>query len=57
MSLMQLLWSFVADAAGWFALEFVGRPARRFFDFRGELIRQMAIFAKSVPGGRKCETV
>jgi hypothetical protein len=45
MGLMQLLGSFVAGAAGWFALEFVGRPVRRFFDLRGEVLRQMAVFA------------
>jgi hypothetical protein len=33
MSMMQLLWSFIAGSAGWFALEFVGRPVRRFLTF------------------------
>jgi hypothetical protein len=45
MSAMQLIWPFVAGAAGWFVLEFVGRPVRQFFDLRGEVIRQMAVFA------------
>jgi hypothetical protein len=35
----------LAGALGWVALEFFGRPLRKFFDLRGEIIRQLVRFA------------
>jgi hypothetical protein len=39
---LQVVGSFAAAAFAWVVLEFVGRPVRRFFDLRGEIIRRMA---------------
>jgi hypothetical protein len=41
----QIAWPEALAAAGWFALEFLGRPIRKFFDLRGEVIRTMTVFA------------
>src|SRR5262249_5428822 len=41
-SIFQVFFSVLAGALGWVALEFVGRPLRRFFDLRGETIRRLA---------------
>jgi hypothetical protein len=38
-------WSFAAAVIGWLTLEFVGRPFRRFFDMRGEIISRLALFS------------
>lgn len=38
-------WSFTAAVIGWLTLEFVGRPFRRFYDLRGEIISRLAQFA------------
>lgn len=37
--------SFVTGIVGWFAAGFIGRPIRRFFDLRGEVIRRWAQLA------------
>jgi hypothetical protein len=39
----------LAGALGWVALEFFGRPLRKFFDLRGEIIRQLVRFANVRP--------
>jgi hypothetical protein len=40
-STMQVIGSFAAAAFAWVILEFVGRPLRKFFDLRGEIIRHL----------------
>jgi hypothetical protein len=42
---LQILWTILLGGFGWFTLEFVGRPVRRLFDLRGEVIRTMTVFA------------
>jgi hypothetical protein len=37
-----MLLAIVLGPATWLITEFIGRPVRRFFDLRGEIIRQMA---------------
>jgi hypothetical protein len=44
-SALQVIGSFLAAALGWVVLEFVGRPLRKFFDLRGEIIRRLIEFA------------
>jgi hypothetical protein len=44
-STIQLIGSFLAAALGWVVLEFVGRPLRKFYDLRGEVIRRLTEFA------------
>lgn len=44
-SAVQVIGSFLAAALGWVVLEFVGRPLRKFFDLRGEIIRRLIEFA------------
>jgi hypothetical protein len=44
-SAIQVIGSFLAAALGWVVLEFVGRPLRRFYDLRGEVIRRLTEFA------------
>jgi hypothetical protein len=39
---MQVIGSFFAAAIAWVVLEFVGRPSRKFFDLRGEIIQKLA---------------
>jgi hypothetical protein len=39
---LQVIGSFAAAAIAWVALEFAGRPLRKFFDLRYEVIRRMA---------------
>jgi hypothetical protein len=41
---LQAVGSFAAAAFAWVALEFVGRPLRKFFDLRGEIIRRLIEF-------------
>jgi hypothetical protein len=54
---LQAVGSFAAAAFAWVALEFVGRPLRKFFDLRGEIIRRLIEFAnirarwKEMPDG------
>ena len=38
---MQVIGSFFAAATAWVVLEFVGRPVRKFFDLRGEIIQKL----------------
>jgi hypothetical protein len=40
-SAVQVIGSFFAAALGWVILEFVGRPLRKFYDLRGEVIRRL----------------
>lgn len=42
---LQVIGSFFAAAFAWIILEFVGRPLRKFFDLRGEVIRRLIEFA------------
>jgi hypothetical protein len=42
---IQVVGSFLAAAFGWVVLEFVGRPLRKFFDLRGEVIRKLIEYA------------
>jgi len=42
---IQVIGSFLAASIGWVVLEFVGRPLRKFFDLRGEIIRRLIEFA------------
>ncbi len=44
-SALQVIGSFLAAALGWVVLEFIGRPLRKFFDLRGEIIRRLIEFA------------
>jgi hypothetical protein len=44
--------SFAAAVAGWVVLEFVGRPFRRFYDLRGEVIQELVRHA-NVPARYK----
>ncbi len=44
-SAIQAVGSFFAAAFDWVVLEFVGRPLRRFYDLRGEVIRRLTEFA------------
>jgi hypothetical protein len=39
---LQAIGSFAAAAFAWVILEFIGRPIRKFFDLRGEVIRRLA---------------
>lgn len=41
---VAILTPFVLGAIGWLALEFVGRPVRKFFDLRREVKRMMLIY-------------
>jgi hypothetical protein len=43
MSFLGALMSLLLGAAGWIALEFFGRPVRRFFDLRQECKRQLLL--------------
>jgi hypothetical protein len=52
-SAAQVIGSFFAAALGWVTLEFVGRPLRRFYDLRGEVIRQLTGYANLSPRWRK----
>ena len=45
MDTLQIIGSAFAAALGWIILEFVGRPLRKFFDLRGEIIRRLTEFA------------
>ena len=36
--------AFVVGAIGWFCASFIARPLRAFFDLRGEVIRQSALY-------------
>jgi hypothetical protein len=40
-----IAWSFTAAVIGWLTLEFIGRPFRKFFDLRGEIISRLAQFS------------
>ena len=42
---LQVIGFFFAAAFAWITLEFVGRPLRKFFDLRGEIIRRLNEFA------------
>src|SRR6266852_3162227 len=42
-------WSFAAAVIGWLTLEFVGRPFRRFYDLRGEIISRLVQFSNVSP--------
>jgi hypothetical protein len=42
---LQIVGSAFAAAFAWIMLEFVGRPIRKFFDIRGEIIRKLVEFA------------
>ena len=44
-SALQIVGSFTAAVVGWVTLEFVGRPLRKFFDLRGEIIQALIEFA------------
>jgi hypothetical protein len=41
-ALLQVIGSFAAGAVAWVALEFFGRPLRKFYDLRGETIYLLA---------------
>jgi hypothetical protein len=41
-ALLQAIGSFSAGAIAWVVLEFVGRPLRKFYDLRGEVIHVLA---------------
>ena len=43
---MQVIGSFFAAAIAWVVLEFVGRPIRKFFDLRGEIIQKLVEYGK-----------
>ncbi|MBI4275508.1 MAG: hypothetical protein HY659_12505 [Rhizobiales bacterium] len=45
MIIFEVILPIAAVVAGWIAMEFVGRPVRKFFDLRGEVIRRMTQFA------------
>jgi hypothetical protein len=45
LALWQLIGSFAVATIGWLVLEFVGRPYRRFYDLRGEVIQALVQFA------------
>jgi hypothetical protein len=42
---LQTIGSFAAAVFGWLLLEFVGRPLRKFYDLRGEIISQLVQYA------------
>lgn len=42
----------VGGIGGWVVTEFVGRPFRKFFDLKGEIIRQMTLIANVKPAYR-----
>jgi hypothetical protein len=44
-AVVSVLGGFFAAAFGWVLMEFVARPARKFFDLRGEIIRRGAQYA------------
>jgi hypothetical protein len=46
---LQTIGSFAVAAFAWIILEFIGRPLRRFFDLRGEVLRQLTMFANVFP--------
>jgi hypothetical protein len=48
-----ILGGFVSGAVGWFASAFLTGPLRKFFDLRGEVVRQMARFANALPRWRE----
>ncbi len=41
----SVAFSFIAAVVGWLVLEFVGRPFRKFFDLRGEVIYLLTLTA------------
>jgi|SRR4051795_10612651 hypothetical protein len=43
--MLQSLFGFLAAAIGWLTLEFLGRPLRRFFDLRGEMVELLTRIA------------
>jgi hypothetical protein len=45
MVVLAAIGSLILGAIGWLMIEFAGRPIRRFFDLRGEVIRRMALYA------------
>jgi|HubBroStandDraft_6_1064221.scaffolds.fasta_scaffold819831_1 hypothetical protein len=47
--MFSVLVSFAAAAIAWVTLEFVGRPLRKFFDIRGDVIRTIVEFANVRP--------
>ena len=52
---VYLLTVAATGAFGWFGLEFLGRPIRKFFDMR-RLVRQQMLFLANVPAPRPRET-
>ena len=52
---VYLLTVAATGAFGWFALEFLGRPIRKFFDMR-RLVRQQMLFLANVPAPQPRET-
>ena len=42
---LQTIGTFATAAIAWLVLEFIGRPLRKFFDLRGEIIRRLVQFA------------
>lgn len=45
---LSLFGTFLAAAIGWVTLEFLGRPFRKFFDLRGEVIR-LSVETANIP--------
>jgi hypothetical protein len=52
-TILTLVGGFVSGAVGWFASAFLTGPLRKFFDLRGEVVRQMARFANALPRWRE----